>query len=177
MIFDKNSDLWTVFDICRWQNWVMDVESSLGEAKRKQRRKGQLVRWSGGFAVNLAILLFFFRGTAVLLRNGWGLFIMSMGWWAVLPLLGAGIRTDFSKVAGVLYRIWVFFERGGVRLIVGEYTFLYAGRFLFTWRAQKKGYHCIPTLLTLNLILWKTQYKGTSLERIYQMFYISICFF
>jgi hypothetical protein len=48
----------------------MDVESSLGEAKRKQRRKGQLVRWSGGFAVNLAILLFFFRGTAVLLRNG-----------------------------------------------------------------------------------------------------------
>ncbi len=84
----------------------MDVESSLGEAKRKQQRKGQPVRWSGGFAVNVDILLLFFQGHGCFAQERLRSFYYEYGlWWAVLPLLGAGIRTDFSKVAGVLYRV------------------------------------------------------------------------
>ena len=120
---------------------------------------------------------FFFQGHGCFAQERLRSFYYEYGlWWAVLPLLGAGIRTDFSKVAGVLYRVWFFSRRRrapdcwvNILFCMLDASFLHEG--------QKKGYHCIPTLLTLNLILWKTQYKGTSLERIYQMFYISICFF
>ena len=56
--------------------------------------------------MNVDILLLFFQGHGCFAQERLRSFYYEYGlWWAVLPLLGAGIRTDFSKVAGVLYRV------------------------------------------------------------------------
>jgi len=40
---------------------------------------------------------------------------------------------------------------------------------LFAARTKKMGYHCNPTLLTLNLILWKTRCKSREFYDILQI--------